>query len=217
MINTSLELNINTLKNYTLTMMEKCEESIEKSIKALMTRDLELAKKVIQEDDEIDILREYIRDRSIELMALKQPMAKDLRYIYALGSIAIELERIGDYAVNIANEQLKIGDEAYIKELVDIPKMSEICRTMILEAKRALEENDEKLAYDVALMDDQVDKLYECVHEDCTNLMDRDNTTIKQGVRLLFVGRYLERVGDHTTNVCEKIIYAIKGEMLELG
>lgn len=217
MVNTSLELNINTLKQYTITMMEKCEQSVAKSIEALTTKNLELAKTVIEEDDEIDILREYIRDRSIELMALKQPMAKDLRYIYALGSIAIELERIGDYAVNIANEQLKIGNEKYIKELVDIPKMSEICREMILNAKKALEENDEELAYSVALIDDKVDKLYECVHVDCLNIMDKDNTTIEQGVRLLFVGRYLERIGDHTTNVCERIIYAIKGEMVEIG
>lgn len=217
MVNTSLELNINTLKQYTITMMEKCEESVAKSIEALTTKNLELAKKVIEEDDEIDMLREYIRDRSIELMALKQPMAKDLRYIYALGSIAIELERIGDYAVNIANEQLKIGSEEYIKELVDIPKMSQICRKMILDAKKALEENDEELAYSVALVDDKVDKLYECIHEDCLNVMDKDNTTIEQGVRLLFVGRYLERIGDHTTNVCERIIYAIKGEMIEIG
>lgn len=217
MVNTSLELNINTLKNYTLTMMDKCEQAVEKSIEALTKRDLELAKKVIQEDDEIDVLREYIRDRSIELMALKQPMAKDLRYIYALGRIAIELERIGDFAVNIANEQLKIGNEPYIKELVDIPKMAQICRKMILDSKKALEEDDEQLAYDVALIDDKVDKLYECIHEDCTNLMIKDNKTINQGIRLLFVGRYLERIGDHTTNICENIIYAIKGEMIEIG
>ncbi|MEG0356078.1 MAG: PhoU domain-containing protein, partial [Lachnospiraceae bacterium] len=97
MVNTSLELNINTLKNYTITMMEKCEEAVGKSVEAMVKRDLDLAKQVIEEDDEIDMLREYIRDRSIELMALRQPMARDLRYIYALGSIAIELERIGDY------------------------------------------------------------------------------------------------------------------------
>lgn len=217
MVNTSLELNINTLKNYTIMMMEKCEQSVAKSIEALVKRDLELAKEVINNDDEIDILREYIRDRSIELTVLKQPMAKDLRYIYALGSIAIELERIGDYSVNIANEQVKIGNEQYIKELVDIPKMADICRQMILDAKVALEENDEQLAYDVALIDDKVDKLYECIHKDCINIMNKDSNTIEQGVKLMFIGRYLERIGDHTTNVCEKIIYAIKGEMVEIG
>lgn len=217
MVNTSLELNINTLKNYTITMMEKCEAAVGKSVEAMIKRDLELAKQVIEEDDEIDMLREYIRDRSIELMALRQPMARDLRYIYALGSIAIELERIGDYAVNIAKEQLKIGNEEYIKELVDIPKMARGCREMILEAKKALEENDEKLAYVVALKDDNIDKLYECIHEDCINVMDKEHTAIKQGVRLLFVGRYLERIGDHTTNICEKIIYAVNGEMVEIG
>ncbi|MEG0842856.1 MAG: phosphate signaling complex protein PhoU [Romboutsia sp.] len=217
MSNTSLGLDINTLKQYTIKMMEKSEDALLKSVKALQTRDLECAKKVIEADDDIDTLREYIRDRSIELMALKQPMARDLRYIYALGSIAIELERIGDYAVNIAMEQLSIGEEPYIKELIDIPKMAGICRDMISQAKVALENNDEELAYQVAKKDDEVDELYTCIHEDCLKVMDSNSSTIKQGVRLLFVGRYLERIGDHTTNICEKIIYAINGEMVEIG
>lgn len=217
MANTNLELNINTLKQYTVLMMEKCEQAVEKSMDALVKRDLEAAKEVIQSDDEIDTLREYIRDRSIELMALRQPMARDLRYIYALGAIAIELERIGDYAVNIAIEQLKIGKEAYIKELVDLPKMSHICREMILKSKLALEENNVDLAYETAKEDDSVDNLYLQIHEDCLKVMNKNNTTIDQGVRLLFVGRYLERIGDHTTNICEKIIYAINGQMVEIG
>lgn len=217
MVNTNLELNINTLKQYTIKMIEKCDDAIVSSIDCMVRKDLECSKQVIERDDEIDMLREYIRDRSIELLALKQPMAKDLRYIYALGNIAIELERIGDYCVNIAEETLKIGEQPYIKSLVDIPKMGEECRKMLADAKTALEIEDEKLAYNSALRDENVDNLYNKVHIDCLEIMNKNPEIINQGVRLLFVGRYLERVGDHITNVCEKIIYAINGQMMEIG
>ncbi|MGL6108164.1 phosphate signaling complex protein PhoU [Romboutsia sp.] len=217
MVNTNLELNINTLKQYTISMIEKCEEALTSSVDCMVRKDLEGAKKVIERDDEIDLLREYIRDRSIELLALRQPMARDLRYTYALGGIAIELERIGDYAANISQETLRIGEQPYIKSLIDIPKMAKECSEMLLQVKIALENADEKLAYNIALRDDVVDKLYLQIHEDCLNIMNAKPETVNQGVRLLFVGRYLERIGDHITNICEKIIYAINGEMMEIG
>ena len=217
MVNTNLELSINTLKQYAVNMIEKCDEAIASSIDCMVRKDLEGSKKVIERDDEIDLLREYIRDRGIELLALKQPMAKDLRYIYALSSIAIELERIGDYCVNIAEETLHIGEQPYIKSLIDIPKMAEECRFMLSQAKIALETADEKLAYNAALRDEIVDNLYDQVHVDCLEIMNKKPGTINQGVRLLFVGRYLERIGDHVTNICEKTIYAINGQMMEIG
>lgn len=217
MVNTSLELDINTLKQYTVKMIQRCEKALELSVDCMVRKDLEGSKQVIEQDEEINALREYIRDRSIELMALKQPMARDLRYVYALGNIAIELERVGDYASNIAAETLKIGDEPYIKSLIDIPKMTNECREMLLAVLEALENEDEKLAYDTALRDEKVDSLYEQIHTDCLKIMNENPDTINQGVRLLFVGRYLERIGDHITNVCEKVIYAINGKMMEIG
>ncbi|WP_303005790.1 phosphate signaling complex protein PhoU [Romboutsia ilealis] len=217
MLNTNLGLSIDTLKQYTINMIDQCDNILDLSVKCVLNQDIEGCKKVIQQDDKIDELREYIRDRSIELLVLKQPMAKDLRYIYALGSIAIELERIGDYAVNIAEESIKIGRDKYIKDLVDIPKMYEECKKMILGVKESLENEDEDLAREIALNDDIVDSLYDRVQEDCLKIMNDNPQTINQGVNLLFIGRYLERIGDHTTNICEKIIFAIKGEMIEIG
>lgn len=217
MLNTNLGLSIETLKQYTINMIDKCDNILDLSVEYMLNQDIEGCKTIIKQDDEIDVLREYIRDRSIELLALKQPMAKDLRYIYALGSIAIELERIGDYAVNIAEETMKIGKEEYIKELVDIPKMHKVCKKMILGMKESLENEDEDLARKIALQDDEVDDLYEIVQTDCLKIMNDNPSTINQGVNLLFIGRYLERIGDHTTNICEKIIYAINGEMVEIG
>ncbi len=217
MLNTNLGLSIDTLKQYTINMIEECVSILDLSVECMLKQDIEGCKKVIKQDDKIDELREYIRDRSIELLVLKQPMARDLRYIYALGFIALELERIGDYAVNIAEETIKICQDEYIKDLIDIPKMYEECKKMILEVKESLENENEDLAREIALQDDKIDSLYNRVQEDCLRVMNANPQTINQGVHLLFIGRYLERIGDHITNICEMIIFAINGEMTEIG
>lgn len=217
MLNTNLGLSIDTLKQYTINMIEECVSILDLSVECMLKQDIEGCKKVIKQDDKIDELREYIRDRSIELLVLKQPMARDLRYIYALGFIALELERIGDYAVNIAEETIKICQDEYIKDLIDIPKMYEECKKMILEVKESLENENADLAREIALQDDKIDSLYNRVQEDCLRVMNANPQTINQGVNLLFIGRYLERIGDHITNICEMIIFAINGEMTEIG
>ena len=217
MLNTNLGLSIDTLKQYTINMIEECVSILDLSVECMLKQDIEGCKKVIKQDDKIDELREYIRDRSIELLVLKQPMARDLRYIYALGFIALVLERIGDYAVNIAEETIKICQDEYIKDLIDIPKMYEDCKKMILEVKESLENENEDLAREIALQDDKIDSLYNRVQEDCLRVMNANPQTINQGVNLLFIGRYLERIGDHITNICEMIIFAINGEMTEIG
>ena len=217
MLNTNLGLSIDTLKQYTINMIEECVSILDLSVECMLKQDIEGCKKEIKQDDKIDELREYIRDRSIELLVLKQPMARDLRYIYALGFIALELERIGDYAVNIAEETIKICQDEYIKDLIDIPKMYEECKKMILEVKESLENENEDLAREIALQDDKIDSLYNRVQEDCLRVMNANPQTINQGVNLLFIGRYLERIGDHITNICEMIIFAINGEMTEIG
>ena len=210
MASTNLEMSIKTLREYINRMMDKCERAVELSVNSMINKDMDLAKRVI-DDDDIDILREYIRDRSIELMALKQPMAKDLREIYALSDISAELERIGDYAENIASEVVSIGGEDYIKQLIDIPKMTNYCLEMFIN-------QDADLAYKTALIDNEIDILYYKVREDCLKVMhENPEQNINQGVKLLFVARYLERIGDHITNVCEKIIYARNGKMIEIG
>ena len=196
MVITNLDVSIQSLKDYTLRMIEKCQESVDLSVEYLINKDMKRAKKVIRQDDDIDILREYIRDRSIELMALKQPLAKDLRYIYALCDISTELERIGDYSVNICTESLEIGEEPFIKDLIDIPKMKDICVEMLNGLWDALKNDDEKLAFDVAQRDREIDELYKQVRLDCLKVMhEAPDKNINQGMRLVFIGRYLERIG----------------------
>lgn len=212
----NMDLNINKLTDLTLQMMDKCENIVIKSVDAMVAKDIEKSKEILILDNEIDDLRSYIRDKSIELTALKQPLATDLRIIHALGVIAIELERVGDYAVNIAMETIKIGNDEYVEKLIDIPKMKDVCVSMLINAKAALQENDEKLAYKTALQDDIVDELYNDVYVDALGAMYKNVNNINQGVKLLFVGRYLERIGDHITNICKLVIYAIKGEIIEI-
>lgn len=218
MTNEDIGLSISTLKEYTSGMIVKCKEAVSLSVDSMVSKNLEQAKKVIKNDDDIDLVREYIRDRSVELMASKHPMTKDLKYIYVLSDISTELERIGDYAVNICNETIAIGSDEYIKELIDIPKMSKMCTKMLEDLKVAFLEEDDELAYEIAMRDKSLDDLYYQIRKDCLRVMHKDpEKNINQGVRLLFVGRYLERIGDHITNICEKIIYAKKGTMVEIG
>ncbi|MGL6105319.1 phosphate signaling complex PhoU family protein [Romboutsia sp.] len=131
----NLDLNINNLTDLTVDMIELCENIVSKVIDAMVAKNLEGCKDILILDDDIDNLREIIREKSIELMALKQPLAKDLRIIYALGAICMELERIGDYAVNIAMETIKIGMDEYVEELVEIPKMKDISLYMLQSVK----------------------------------------------------------------------------------
>lgn len=218
MLNTNLGLNIDTLKQYTINMIEESVSILDLSIECMLNQDIEGCKKVIKQDDKIDELREYIRDRSIELMALKQPLARDLRYIYSLSDISTELERIGDYATNICKESLDIGEEPFIKEMIDIPAMKNICVEMLKKLGDALKNDDADLAFDIAKKDVEVDELYEKVRESCLQVMHNNpDENINQGLRLVFIARYLERIGDHITNICEKIIYAKNGKMIEIG
>ncbi len=218
MVITNLDLSIQLLKEYTLRMIEKCEDAVDLSVEYMMKKDIKSTKKLIRQDDDIDILREYIRDRSIELMALKQPLARDLRYIYALSDISTELERIGDYATNICKESLDIGEEPFIKEITDIPAMKNICVEMLKNLWDALKNDDADLAFEIAKKDVEVDELYEKVRESCLQVMHNNpDENINQGLRLVFIARYLERIGDHITNICEKIIYAKNGKMIEIG
>lgn len=218
MVITNLDLSIQLLKEYTLRMIEKCEDAVDLSVEYMMKKDIKSTKKLIRQDDDIDILREYIRDRSIELMALKQPLARDLRYIYALSDISTELERIGDYATNICKESLDIGEEPFIKEITDIPAMKNICVEMLKNLWDALKNDDADLAFEIAEKDVEVDELYEKVRESCLQVMHNNpDENINQGLRLVFIARYLERIGDHITNICEKIIYAKNGKMIEIG
>lgn len=198
-------------------MMDMTLDILQKTIKSMESQDMDLAKKIYKLDDKIDDIMHSIEDRCVELIALQQPNAKDLRIVFSIIKIITDLERMGDYCVNIAREVLLIGKDPLMKEAKYIYKMKEIIAGMIVETKKSWLEEDRELASQVADEDELIDSLFADLYNGVMMNVIQDKSSIPQGTRLLFMGRFLERMADHLTNVCEKIIYINTGEMVELN
>lgn len=187
------------------------ERVIELSIEGLEDRDLGKSKQAIALDDRVDELELEIEKDCLNLFALQTPVAVDLRRISTILKIITDLERIGDYAVNIAYDTIKVDKNELIKPLKDIPKMAEITRTMVRMCLDSFVREDAALAKEAAEMDDLVDDLYAKIYVELLEKLDnRDNA--EQVINLLFIGRHLERMADHVTNICEKIVYMTTSE-----
>lgn len=199
------------LENLLMKMGANVEEILTLAFKSLIDRDVELAKKVISMDKEIDFIEIQIEKKCLNLIALQQPLAGDLREIAGILKIITDLERIGDYCVNIAKITLEIGEEDFIKPLVDLPKMEAYVQEMVKGGLDAFVNKDVELARKIARLDDVVDDLYESVYTDLLEYGVKDKQTKQQVIRLLFVGRHLERMADHVTNICERVIFMIEG------
>lgn len=203
-------LNTNLLKMATLA-----EEAILKSTEALKNRDGDIANSVIQDDTKIDELENIVEENAIELLALKQPIATDLRFITTGMKINAELERIADLAVNIAQRVLEIVDQPLLKPLIDIPKLSEIAQKMVRGSIDAFIERDEQKAKEVILSDPEADKLRNEIQEELMNkYMLKDGTTATRAIPLLLVARHLERICDHATNIAEDVIYMVRARVV---
>lgn len=206
------DLNIKLIK-----MGAMVQEIIEMALKALTTQDLELARKVPIFDDKIDELELEIEMECMKLLALQQPMAKDLRVVGTIMKIITDLERMGDHAVNISKETLKIGETKLIKPLIDIPRMAQLSEAMVRKSLDAFMKADIDLAFEVAKDDDAVDEIYERIYMELIEMMIQNPTIISQATNLLFIGRYLERISDHATNIGERVIYMVTGELQEIN
>lgn len=205
------------LKEMLLSMGKKAQEIITLSVESLKEQDLEKANTAILLDDEIDSLEYRLEDKCITLIACQQPMAKDLRRIITILKATTDIERMGDYSVNIAKITLEIGNAALIKPLIDIPKMAEIIESMVEGSIQCIISEDIKLATKIAEMDDEVDRLYEKILDDLQKIILKSPETSKQATLLLLVARHLERIADHTTNICERIISMVTGERVQIN
>lgn len=205
------------IRHKVLEMGALVEAIIETSMTALKTQDLDLAKQVCKEDIEIDRLEIEIEKECMMLLVLQHPLAKDLRTIASVLKIITDLERMGDNVVNIAEITLEIGKESLIKPLVDIPRMAEITQEMIKLSLDAFVNEDADLAEKTIEMDEDVDNLYTTVINDILNIIIEKKELTKQGSKLMFIGRYLERIADHSTNICERTIYMISGELKKVN
>ncbi|MBF8437209.1 phosphate signaling complex protein PhoU [Halanaerobiaceae bacterium Z-7014] len=203
---------LDELKDEMLIMAGKVEEAIWESINALQEQDLDRAKTVIANDDVIDELEMKLEEMSTRLIALQQPVAGDLRTIIVISKLATDLERIGDHAVNIAEKVLEIGNEPLIKPLIDIPKMTEIVTRRLKESLDAFIRFDSSAAREIAREDEEVDKCDESILTELLEMMAEDSSIVEQATSLIFISRFLERIGDHSTNICERVIYMDTGK-----
>src|SRR4030042_4690953 len=200
-----------------LTMGTMVAKAVDRAIDALKKRDLTLAHQIIADDAEINKQRFGIEDKCIGLIATQQPMASDLRIIVAVLNIIIELERIGDYAEGIAKIVIMIGDEPPLKPLIDIPRMGEITIEMINNSIHSFATRDVELAIRVVSMDTVVDGLYDQVFRELLTFMMVDPKTTNRATPLIWVAPNLERAADRATNICERVVFTVTGQMEEIG
>ena len=199
-----------------LVMGSMVEESIKSSVDCLKQRDLEGSKRIIQADLKINQKHFEIENQCLLLIATQQPMARDLRLLAAVFKIVIELERIGDYAKGIGKISLSLGKQPLVKPLIDIPRMAEISLDMLHRALGAFVAGDIVAARAIPKEDDLVDQLYNQVYRELLTYMNADTSTIDRGNYLLWVAHNLERMADRVTNICERTLYMVTGEMSEM-
>ena len=203
---------LSDLKDLLLEMAVATENSIDLAITALKNRDMELARTVIDGDDEIDAYEQRIERMCLELIARQQPMAADLRLISMVLKMITDIERIADHSSDISEITLRLGQEEPIKPLVDIPRMAAVAKDMVHHAIRAFVGNDMEMALEVCRKDDEVARLFEKVIVDLTTMMKADPSVVDRAIDLVFIAKYLERVGDHATNIGEWVVFNITGK-----
>lgn len=211
------DASLQELRKALIAMGEKVETAILDSVRALRDNDLELAERVIANDPSLNEAEEKIIEMGTNLIALQQPVAKDLRRILVSFRMASDLERMGDLAVDIAKVVRRINGEPLMKPLVDIPRMAEIVQIMTNDSLRAYTEENVDLAYKMAKMDDDVDHLHSQILRELFVLMADNPKTINQAILLCFVSRYLERMADHATNIGESVVYLAMGKRPDLN
>ncbi len=205
-----VDLRINLLK-----MASMVEEALENAMQALNKRDGVLASSVIEDDDEINATENAIDQQCLTLLALKQPMAVDLRYITMAMKINLGLERIGDQAVNVAERTLLLKEQPLIMRPFGLNKLAGISQQMLRDSMDAFVNRDVKLAESVVIRDDEADQVYLRLVCDILEHMTADPSFIEQGVHFTVIAHNLERVADQATNICEDVVYMVEGRVIK--
>ena len=208
------EEQLGQLRTAVLEMGGLVEEQIGQAVRALTQRDEALARATIERDHTVNRFDVEIDDLSLKLLALRQPAARDLRLITTALKITTDLERIGDMATHIAERAIELAGELPIKPYIDIPRMADVARDMLRRSLDAFVREDTELALSVCLADDTIDQLHEQLFRELLSYMVENPATVSRAMRLLFVSKYLERVGDHATNIAEMVIFMVKGRSI---
>ncbi|MDD3894084.1 MAG: phosphate signaling complex protein PhoU [Syntrophomonadaceae bacterium] len=217
MTNEPLAKELVKLKEEVTIMGRLLADQVLKSVKALVDKDSELAKEVVEKDDMVDKMETDLERKALGLIALKQPMAGDLRLIGTVLRMIVDIERMADHAEDIARIAIELHDEKYIKPLIDIPRMSNVAQEMIETALVAFIEEDVDKVNDLIPMEIEMDNLYDQTFRELLSYMLQDQKNIPQATQLLLVAGHLERLGDHATNLGECVIYTVKGEKIDLN
>ena len=205
---------LRALKERILKIGSLVETAIHMSVQSLVERNSELAREVIKKDHKINALDVEIDEECIRLIALRQPKARDLRFITIAMKITTDLERMGDLAVNIAERALELNEEPILKPYIDIPRMTDISEGMVRDSLDALVRECTNLPYEVIKRDNEVDQLTVQVFNELLLYMIQDPATISRAMRITYVAKYLERIADHATNIAEMVIYLCQGKMI---
>lgn len=206
---------IENLKELLLRMGAMVEDQINQSIRALLERDTAVAQRVIDGDGAIDRMELEIDQHTVELIAMMQPAAVDLRFVTTAMKITPELERIADLAVDVCERAIELNREPPLKPLIDIPRLARISQDMVRQALDAFVRRDAVLAREVISRDDEVDLLTEQSFRELLTYMLEDSRNISRAIRLTFIGKYFERIGDGATNICEMVVYLVEGKVIK--
>src|SRR5437899_7730651 len=206
------EKDLQELKDKLLWMGTLAERAVHRAVHAVLDSEPKLAEAVLEEEDVINELQIEIDDRVVQVLALHQLMATDLRLVLAVSRINNDLERIGDQAVNIAQSAVRILRHPRVKPYVDLPRMSEVAEEMMRDSLNALVRRDVELAQKVLAMDDQVDHYRDQIFRELLTYMMGDSSVVFQAFELIMAAKNLERIGDHATNIAEDVIYLVQGQ-----
>lgn len=209
------EYELDGLKSNIIKIASLAEEAIARSVRSLLEQKKDLAEQVIAFDKQIDAYEIIIDNHVVDILALQQPVAVDLRFILAASKINNDLERIGDHAVNIAESALVLADAPFVKPLVDIPAMADTTKQMLRDAIDAFIHRDAPKARAVLAHDDIIDNFNKTIVHDLVALMRKDPSTIDQSLDLIRVSRNLERVADLTTNIAEQVIFMTEARVVK--
>jgi len=210
----AFDIELKELKEKLLLEAGLVERAIQDAIKALLERTSDIARKVIEDDDSVNALEVEVDEFCLKLLALRQPAARDLRFITTAIKINYDLERIGDMAVNICERVLELNQEPQLKPYIDLPTMASIVQTMVKESLDAFVKEDVQLALKVTQDDEKVDSLLDQIFRELLTYMMQDARTISRATRLLFISKNLERMADHAVNIAELVIFMVEGKII---
>lgn len=217
MIRVDFQKQLAEMRDDLLAMGSRVDNAIAQAVQALVDRNADLAHEVIAGDMQINQAHRDLEERCLALIATQQPMAGDLRFIMSVVIMAYEMERMGDHAEGIAELAIRLADQPHIKPLIDIPRMAEKARWMLKQELQAFVERDITRAKAIAAEDDEMDALYDQIFRELLVLMMGDPRIITRATYLLWVAHNLERIADRATNLGERIVFLVTGDVAELN